>query len=166
MDEPDLKYFAEFLAEFQKESERGAALVGAALLDARLERILRSHFVEGKCAEELLGGGNAPLASFSSRIKCCYVLGLITTGERKDLEIVRAIRNAFAHEEHGLTFENNKIKGLCTSLASRRPSDMVEDHGYSPRARFTDAVIFNSMQLWYRPEHAQPLKCAERAWPY
>ncbi|WP_186126132.1 MltR family transcriptional regulator [Burkholderia gladioli] len=166
MDEQDLKYFGQFLAEFQKESERGAALVGAALLDARLERILRSHFIEGKCADELLDGGNAPLGSFSSRIKCCYALGLIAKNEKHDLELIRAVRNAFAHQEHGLTFESNKIRGLCASLASRRPLNVVEADGYSARARFTDAVIFNSMQLWYRPEYAQPLKCVERSWPY
>ena len=36
MREEDIKYFSEFLAEFQKETDRGAALVGAALIDTRL----------------------------------------------------------------------------------------------------------------------------------
>lgn len=166
MDDEDSKYFSEFLAEFQKESDRGAALVGAALLDARLERILRAHFVEGKSAKELLEGGNAPLASFSARIKCCHALGLITSHEKNDIDLIRAIRNEFAHQEHGLSFEGTKIKSLCSSLISRRPKSLQEKIEYLPRTRFIDAVIFNSLQLWYRPEHAATLKCQEHVWPY
>jgi mannitol operon repressor len=71
MDEMSLKYFSGFLAEFQKESDRGAALVGAALPDTRLERLLLSHMVPGKVANDLLLGGNAPLGTFSSRISAC-----------------------------------------------------------------------------------------------
>jgi mannitol operon repressor len=63
MHEEDIKYFSAFLAEFQKETDRGAALVGAALIDTRLEAVLRSHFLEIKAVEELMEGGNAPLGS-------------------------------------------------------------------------------------------------------
>jgi mannitol operon repressor len=166
MHEHESNYFSEFLAEFQKESDRGAALVGAALLDARLERILRSHFIVGKSANELLDGGNGPLASFSARIKCCQALGLITDNEKNDIDLVRAIRNAFAHQEHGLNFESVKIKGLCSSLVSRRPKSIQEKIEYTARNRFIDAVVFNCLQLWYRPEHALQLKCEEHTWPY
>ncbi len=167
MDENDVNYFNEFLQEFQKESERGAALVGAALLDSRLERILRSHFIAGKAANELLGGGNAPLGTYSSRIKCCFALGLITDMEKHDLDLIRSIRNAFAHHEHGLTFEDSKVIGWCSSLYQRRSAEMIEsDGGYSARERFTDAVIFNSLQLWHRPENAAVIKSIERYWPY
>jgi mannitol operon repressor len=163
----DIEYMSAFLQEFQAESDRGAALVGAALLDARLERLLLSHLLPGKFADELVGGGNAPLGTFSSRIKMCYALGLITTAEREDLHIIRAIRNEFAHREHGISFDDLKIESFCSSLKSRRPPDMVQQSGgYPPRQRFNDAVLFNAMQLWYRPEHASKFKAAEREWPY
>lgn len=154
-----------FLKEFQEESDRGAALVGAALLDARIERLLLAHMLPGKFADDLVKGGNAPLGTFSSRIKACYALGLITTAEREDLHIIRAIRNEFAHKEHGLSFSDFKISSFCSSLKSRRPPEMIEG-GYPPRQRFNDAVLFNAMQLWYRPEHAAQFKAVERAWPY
>ncbi|WP_428506918.1 MltR family transcriptional regulator [Roseateles sp.] len=166
MDEASLKYFGEFLAEFQKESDRGAALVGAALLDTRLERLLISHMLPGKVTNDLVLGGNAPLGTFSSRINVCLSLGLITSAERHDINLVRSIRNEFAHREHGLTFEDERIAGLCSSLTSRRPPEMVADRGYPPRQRFNDAVTFNALQLWYRPEHAAALKAKERTWPY
>ncbi len=166
MKENDLQYFGAFLAEFQKETDRGGALVGAALLDNRLERLVLSHLVAGKVAEGLVIGRNAPLGSFSSRINASFAMGLITTEERQDLNIVRSIRNEFAHREHGVSFEDGTIAGLCTSLKSRRPQQMIEDHGYTPRGRFNDAVIFLAMQLWYRPEHAVEFRACERTWPY
>lgn len=166
MKEDDIQYMSAFLAEFQAETDRGAALVGAALLDARLERLLLSNFLPGKISNELVLGGNAPLGTFSSRIKVCWSLGLITTSERDDLNIVRAIRNEFAHREHGISFSDNKIASHCSSLMSRRPPEMQEGVGYPPRQRFNDAVIFNAMQLWYRPEHASKFKAVERDWPY
>ncbi|MCZ4314629.1 MltR family transcriptional regulator [Comamonadaceae bacterium G21597-S1] len=167
MDDKDIEYMSAFLEEFQSESDRGAALVGAALLDARLERLLLSHMLPGKVADELVSGGNAPLGAFSSRIKVCWALGLITTVERDDLNVVRSIRNEFAHREHGISFIDSKISGFCSSLKSRRRPEMVEAMGgYPPRQRFNDAVLFNAMQLWYRPEHASEFKSAERSWPY
>lgn len=66
MREEDRKYFSEFLKEFQDETDRGAALVGGALIDSRLKRILDSHFLDNKTSKQLLEGANAPLGSLSS----------------------------------------------------------------------------------------------------
>lgn len=167
MHDRDIEYMSAFLKEFQTETDRGAALVGAALLDSRLERLLLSHMLAGKVADDLVKGGNAPLGTFSARINATYAFGLITTAERQDLNLIRGIRNEFAHSEHGLTFADQKIVGLCSSLTSRRPPDMIEGSGgYPPRQRFNDAVLFTAMQLWYRPEHAARYKAEERKWPY
>lgn len=167
MDDRDIEYMSAFLKEFQAETDRGAVLVGAALLDARLERLLLSHMLPGKVANDLVKGGNAPLGTFSARINATYAFGLITTAERQDLNLIRGIRNEFAHSEHGLTFSDQKIVGLCSSLVSRRPPEIIEDSGgYPPRQRFNDAVLFTAMQLWYRPEHAERYKAEERKWPY
>jgi mannitol operon repressor len=167
MDDRDIEYISAFLKEFQAETDRGAALVGAALLDSRLERLLLSHMLPGKIADDLVKGGNAPLGTFSARINATYAFGLITTKERQDLNLIRGIRNEFAHSEHGLTFADRKIVGMCSSLISRRPLDMIRGpDDYPPRQRFNEAVIFNAMQLWYRPEHAAPHKAEERKWPY
>lgn len=79
------------------ESDRGLALVGAATIDLCLEALLRGHFVEGSNISDELLGVDRPLATFSSRIKLCYALGLIDRDEYGDLESLRAIRNAAAH---------------------------------------------------------------------
>jgi hypothetical protein len=44
----DVEYFSQFLGEFQGETDRGAALVGAALIDERLHRLLESILLRAR----------------------------------------------------------------------------------------------------------------------
>lgn len=164
MHEEDVKYFSAFLAEFQKETDRGAALVGAALIDTRLERLLRSHFIESKVADELIDSGNAPLGSFNSRIKMSYALGLITELEFKECEIIRRVRNDFAHGVHGLSFQDQRLSALCNNLKANTPEGKRFDG--NPRQLFINSVILLSLSLWYRPEHAAKHKAVIREWSW
>ena len=86
MREEAIQYFSSFLSEFQEETDRVAALVGAALIDDRMERLLKSHLLECKQSKEILNGGSSPLGSFSARTNMAYCLGLITELEYKEIE--------------------------------------------------------------------------------
>lgn len=71
-----MKDFSRFLEEFQGETDRGAALVGAALIDLRLSETLRAFLVDGPSARVLLKDSVAgPLGSLGARILACYALG-------------------------------------------------------------------------------------------
>jgi hypothetical protein len=164
MREEDTKYFSEFLAEFQKETDRGAALVGAALIDTRLKAVLRSHFLNSKVVEELIEGGSAPLGTFSSRIKLAYALGIITELEFGECEIIRRIRNDFAHGVHGLTFQDQKLSDLCNNLKANTPDGKRFDG--NPRQLFISSVVLLSLALWYRPEYAAKYKAVARDWSW
>ena len=147
MRQKDIDYYSEFLSEFQKETDRGCALVGAALLDNQLENTLRSFFKKNKESEELLSA-NGPLGTFSSRIKLAFCIGAIIDMEYHELEIIRVIRNEFAHGLHGISFETQKIRDLCKNFNSDTPGDI----SYNPRFQFINAVILTSLSLFYRPE--------------
>lgn len=166
MHQADLDYFSGFLKEFQNETDRGAALVGAALLDKQLLDLLKSHLLKKKESSELLEGGTAPLGTFSARIKACYCIGLITDLEHKELQLIRKIRNEFAHHTHGLTFQAEKVAALCGQLHDRMPDAKEKNIERTVRAKYIDAVIFTSMALWYRPQHAGKYKVGQREWPY
>ena len=147
MRKEDMEYYSEFLKEFQKETDRGCALVGAALLDNQLEDTLRSFFLKCKASEELLST-YGPLGSFSSRIKLAYCIGAIVEPEYHELEIIRNIRNEFAHGLHGISFETQRIKDLCSNFKSDTPGDISND----PRFQFINAVVCTSSGLFYRSE--------------
>jgi mannitol operon repressor len=162
----DLDYFSKFLKEFQTETDRGAVLVGAALLDERLLELLKSHLLKKNQSKELLEGGTAPLGTFSARIKASYCLGLITELEHKELQLIRKVRNEFAHHVHGLSFEDEAISALCNNFYDRMPDAKEKDVPRDSRARYIDSVIFTSLALWYRPQYAEKHKAEQREWLY
>jgi DNA-binding MltR family transcriptional regulator len=96
------------------ESDRSAALLAAALLDAQLESLFRARL---KHHQDRLLGFDGPLASFSTRIKMARALDWIDEEVERDLDVIRNIRNRFAHSfEQNLTFEDVEIEGWCSSL--------------------------------------------------
>lgn len=80
----------------RRESDRAVAVLGPAYADTLLEDLLRAFLLEGKSSDALLGVEGA-LGSFSSRINLAHALGLIRDGTHHDLELIRRIRNDFAH---------------------------------------------------------------------
>ena len=164
MRESDLQDFTRFLGEFQGESDRGAALVGAALIDLRLSETLRAFMVGPKAAADLLEGGTAALGTFSSRIKATFALGLIDSHERSECDLIRKVRNEFAHQPHGITFDDPKISGPCDRLKSDLPGGRAAHVG-KPRFVFINAVILTVMRLTYRAERVAAERRITRTWP-
>ena len=104
----------EFDSRLHGESDRSAALLAAALLDAQLESLFRARL---KHHQDRLLGFDGPLASFSTRIRMARALDWIDEEVERDLDVIRNIRNRFAHSfEQDLTFEDAEIKGWCSSL--------------------------------------------------
>jgi DNA-binding MltR family transcriptional regulator len=164
MRDADLKDFTAFLHEFQSETDRGAALVGAALIDQKLADTLRAFFVPGKTAGELLDGGTAPLGTFSARIKAAHALGLIDAFELRECNLIRKIRNEFAHSVHGLAFADPTITVLCDKLQSDLPSGREAFVG-KPRGVFINAVVLTVMRLTYRAEWVAKEQRVTKSWP-
>jgi hypothetical protein len=81
----------------RRESDRAVAVLGPAYADAILEDLLRAFLIEGKSADALLAVEGA-LGTFSSRINLAHALGLIRDSTHHDLELLRRIRNDFAHK--------------------------------------------------------------------
>jgi DNA-binding MltR family transcriptional regulator len=108
-DSESMDAMAAFLAEFQNESDRAAAVLGRAYLDNRLGVLLREKFVGAPKFVEDLFHGQGGLSSFSAKISITYAIGLISKQAADDLHIVREIGNRFAHKLHGLSFETPGI---------------------------------------------------------
>jgi hypothetical protein len=57
-----------------------------------------------------------PLGSFSVRIDMAYILGLIGPQARRDLHLIRKIRNDFGHNIDPVTFDHEPIANRCREL--------------------------------------------------
>lgn len=107
--------FDSILDSFFKETDRGCALVAAAFLDEKLLELLQARAIEVSKTEDLnrffLYDG--PLGAFSARIKAAHLYGFIGPKVYRDLEYVRKIRNAFAHDPEHRTFQDEQIREWC-----------------------------------------------------
>lgn len=104
---------------FREESDRGAAILAGSFTEHALGQYLKFHIRDKKVADELFDA-TGPLSSFSQRIAIAYAFDLISAAQHRDFEIIRKVRNHFAHHPLDTTFSTNAIKQLCASLSMFR----------------------------------------------
>ena len=100
------------IEEIVSTSPRAVAIVCASLLENHLEQLLAKFLLpDAKKLDEMISGNNisAPLGNFASKMKMCYLLGLISEEMYKDLDTIKKIRNKFAHQLHGCNFTDSTI---------------------------------------------------------
>ncbi len=140
--------YGRWLDEFQDETDRACAVLGAAFLDHALGELLHAFLREDERVRERLFGRNRPLANFGTRVDVAFALGIIGTTEHHDLDLVRKIRNHFAHELTG-AFNVSPVADWCRELHGpeelgfRMPHDAVEP----VRFRFITAVVLIAVTL-------------------
>jgi hypothetical protein len=103
--------------EISEGSDRSAAIIGAAFVDDSLQCALESRMI-GLCSQvpnEIFVNG--PLRSFSSKIFLGFALGLYGPLLKKDLNVIRNIRNAFAHAMMPITFDSPEVAAELKYLA-------------------------------------------------
>lgn len=108
------KAIIEFEKELENSSDRGIALVCGSIIDQLLNELLKSFFIKCDNIDKDLFKGNGVLATFDSKIKMSYYLGLISKKEMDNIIYLQRIRNKFAHQFVDISFENNDIVNVCT----------------------------------------------------
>lgn len=116
----DTPNFGKVLSE---ESDRGAVIILVSIIDDVLAAALERKMVPLNSDEKArLFGFDAPLGSFSARIKMAYALGVIDKDDRDDLNVMRAMRNACAHSRGGLSFDDEVLRHAMALLVT--PGEM------------------------------------------
>lgn len=105
-----------WIADIQKETDRGVAMVAAAFFDDVLGAMIRARLVDDPKKVKKLLKYPGPLSSFAARIDMSYLLGLLGPKIRKALHAVRDVRNQFAHSHVPVTFEDAQVRQLCEKL--------------------------------------------------
>lgn len=162
--EPEAIELGTFLKIFANETDRGLALSAAAYLEQRLYEILISFLADVPASMELLEGFNAPLGTFSAKIKAAYSLGLIEENEYNHLNTIRKIRNKFSHSWENISFQNNDIKDHCKNFYGVGSQDK-DDKSFA-RERFFSAVSLLALDLLWRARLVQEQKIIIKNWPH
>jgi mannitol operon repressor len=158
---PHLAGFMDFLVDFNKETERGAALAATAMLDELLGRIVESFLIPNKGSKALLDGFNAPLGTFSARIASCFGLGLVSEVEYRECELIRKVRNEFAHQIK-VSFKTEKVVSLCAQLQLSAKS--YGDVHVDSRGQFTTAAVALILNLTNRPHYVGQRRLQAVSW--
>jgi hypothetical protein len=129
---PSMDEFEQIDREVLYVHDRAAAI----LLVSQVER-----FLEIAIVSRLFHQDKATVATlvstFSAKIRLAYAMGFISEEERKDLDRLREVRNAFAHALRPITFTNELIIGHTAALKcamGHSPDDLM------PRSPLAAAV--------------------------
>jgi len=162
-DEPEFIELSEFMTEFNKESDRGAALIAASVLDEWLSKLLKSFLLDNKSSKLLLKGFNAPLGTFSARASAAHALGLIQDNELAEITYIRKIRNEFGHSWKGVSFDSSKIVDLTANLPWLGPDELEAESNARGRFNFCIAILLTDL-MWRSRLVAQD-KRVVKLWP-
>jgi len=160
---PHLREFKEFLDASNKESERGLALICAAMLDDLLEKSIRAFLLDHEATARLLDGFNAPLGTLSARALAAFALGVLSEKEYRECEKLRKVRNIFAHNIHA-SFSDQNVKDLCANLELS-----TKDYGevrVGARGQYATAATALILNLTNRPHYAGLRRLKYSRWPY
>jgi hypothetical protein len=154
--------------EIEKGSDRSAAIMGAAFVENALQDALKSRTIglSSQVTNAIMGAEfaedalalksktielssqvaneiflNGPLSSFSSKILLGFALGLYGPVVKKDLNVIRNIRNAFAHAMMPITFDSPEVADELNGLAFlewRHKNPPILGHPASKEFSFPD----------------------------
>lgn len=125
------------------------AILGQAVVEHDLDRVLRTQFKrKDDLTWAMLTSDIGPLATFSQKIAAGYAFKLYKDDIRKNLIIVKNIRNAFAHSKHLITFDNELVTKELRSV-------VLPDQKHSRRMRRLKEI----KHLKYSPTGSYILLC-------
>jgi mannitol operon repressor len=159
MDEHQL--FRDYLNELQKETPRGAVIISGVVIGELLGKTLEQYLTDHKDVKKLLNGGvSAPLGTLSARILMAFGLRLIEEKEYKNLQIIRRIRNHFAHNLHA-SFDDQNVVDLCKQLDV---SGLLPHALVTIERRFRAVATFHMVLLTKAPMAAVGRRMGEAGW--
>lgn len=158
--------------EFERESDRASVILAAALLDSALEILLKARLVPSATANDsLMDGAYAPVSNYSARIDLAYRMGLISAKFARDLHLVRKIRNNFAHNISGASFEDSGVRSRVQEL--RRSCVFFDKHPWlrdqfpnTPRGDFQMAASWMQFHLHQYIAEISSIEEAGTEWGY
>ncbi len=124
--------YGEFNEAFQRESDRGCAVLVMCAVEEALREVLRHRIGE---AGKGMMGQLAPPGAWERLIKSLRLVGVMSDMEAHDLDLLRQARNLFAHGATAdLTFEHGDVRAYIDRLKMHKAMWISNA---SPRDAFT-----------------------------
>lgn len=140
-------------------NHRALVIIAGAYLDFLLQRLLSAGMADVKWKGDLFDGQGA-LATFSARIDVACAMGLLPESIRRDLHLIRKVRNHFAHRVPGGNLnEKPPSQWIESTAAFRFVRDAAERGGRKPKPHdFEDSVHVLAGLLHGCVDRTRPVK--------
>ena len=151
--------YNEFQKQYDGESDRSVVILASSYLDNYLELLIKLKLADHKVANKLFEG-YGPFATFSAKTDVALVLGVITEHTHTDLNIIRKIRNIFAHEVKTLSFETTQIQDRCSNLLSAKgypKSDGTKRIIKGSKAQFLSSIFWCNLHMQAEQERIEKI---------
>jgi hypothetical protein len=137
-------------------NDRGACI----LISSNVENALQSAIEQslGEMTEDLFvalfESNGGPASSFSNQINLAFALKIIGPRTYANVNILRHVRNAFAHAKVPIRFDTPEVKDICDDLALPERayggpfSDSLNWQGLTTRDRFVQICNITSQTLF------------------
>jgi len=121
-----------------EETDRGAVILMATVVEDMLGAAIRKRMDKLSPDEDArLFGPDAPLGTFSAKIRIAHALGIIKREQMAMCDILREMRNACAHSRRAISFKNKVLRdmlGVAMSpiFADNFTDDLHDMHDAAP----------------------------------
>jgi DNA-binding MltR family transcriptional regulator len=125
-------------------SDRAIGIIAASLVEIHLTKLLKQAFISEtktgskETVQDRMFQSSGPFGPFTTKIRMAYLMGLISEEFYKNLEIMREIRNRFAHHTEIGSFDTQEISSRCFNftLVDKYISDEHAGRHGDPSALF------------------------------
>jgi hypothetical protein len=112
--------------------DRTTALLAAALVETSLIGPVAAAARSPK-AQEIRVSGTLLSSDFTTKIKKAFAYGLIGPNTQKNLEIIKEVRNAFAHSLSEIEFTTLEVQRACAMLTPPPNKALYVDPAEEPK---------------------------------
>lgn len=125
--------------EIEAQNDRSAAIVAVSFVETALRATIETEWgIQSETARERLFKGSGPLATFSAKIEIGSAAGILGPRTRGDLNLIRKVRNEFAHFLKPIAFTTPHVMLLCEKM--QKSSTRLAPAGIeATRYRFIEA---------------------------
>jgi DNA-binding MltR family transcriptional regulator len=125
-------------------SDRALGIIAASLVEIHLTKLIEQAFIaetrsgsRGTVRERMFQS-SGPLGTFSTKIRLAYLMGMIGEELFKNLDIMKEIRNRFAHRTEIGSFDHPEISSRCFNftLVDKYVIDPANNLHGDPSAHF------------------------------
>lgn len=111
---------------FQQESDRGAAVLAGSYVENHLGLYLRSRMIDQSATERMFSSEGG-LSTFSHRIDLAQAFGFLSKRQCEDLNLIKKIRNHFAHHPKEASFSKTPISDWVHNLVASQTKLTLPD---------------------------------------